>query len=195
MDTKTPRTSKRNIAVIGDIFCDILASNMVALPRWGEDTLSPISILPGGSALNTTVHCANYSQFTVSAMHVTLHSAVGCDSQAKVCCDILQDSTITANVITVPNGRTGTCLVLSGEDRAFVTDRGVVDDMVLDWFKCDDIFTAETCHLHCAGFYNCGAMAPHWRELLEKVTDIHVAHLIGLIFVRIRRSSMMSQHL
>lgn len=162
--------SRPNIAVIGDIFCDILASNMASLPRWGEDMLSSISILPGGSALNTTVHCANYSHFNINRITVTLHSAVGCDSQAAVCCEkLLQDDAISTNIIKVPNSRTGTCLVLSGEDRAFVTDRGVVNDMVLDWFNLDDIFTTELCHLHCAGFYNCGAMAPQWSLLLKKV--------------------------
>lgn len=52
-----------NIAIVGDIFCDILVTNLKDIPQWGQDTLSEISILPGGSALNTTVHAANYSSF------------------------------------------------------------------------------------------------------------------------------------
>jgi hypothetical protein len=49
------------INIIGDIYCDIVASNLESLPSWGGDVLSKgISILPGGSCLNTTLHMANY---------------------------------------------------------------------------------------------------------------------------------------
>lgn len=52
-----------SLVIFGDIFCDILVSNLSNLPSWGEDSLGSISILPGGSALNTTIHAANYSSY------------------------------------------------------------------------------------------------------------------------------------
>ena len=159
-----------HIAIIGDIFCDILASRLPQLPQWGEDSLAPIQILPGGSALNTTIHCAQYINFMHGSLEVVLHSAVGDDSQAVICCEALRSDGIRTNIVKRSDSRTGTCLVLSGNsDRAFITDRGCINDMTLEWFDINDIFTIGTRHLHCAGFYNCGAMVPHWRSLLEMV--------------------------
>jgi hypothetical protein len=52
-----------NLAIVGDIFCDILVANLTEMPQWGQDTLSEIALLPGGSALNTAIHGANYAQY------------------------------------------------------------------------------------------------------------------------------------
>jgi hypothetical protein len=52
-----------NLAIVGDIFCDILVANLKEMPQWGQDTLSEIALLPGGSALNTAIHGANYAHY------------------------------------------------------------------------------------------------------------------------------------
>lgn len=159
-----------NISIVGDIFCDIVASNLTEMPRWGEDTLSAISILPGGSALNTTLHCAKYVSYKGKSNKIVLYSAVGDDPQGKICNDALKDELVVcSNVVKISGGKTGTCLVLSGADRAFVTDRGCINDMRLNWFDVDSIINNGTSHVHCAGLYNCGAMASDWKILLEQV--------------------------
>ena len=44
------------INVIGDVFVDIIASGLEAIPEWEKDTLATIRTFPGGSALNTVMH-------------------------------------------------------------------------------------------------------------------------------------------
>jgi hypothetical protein len=76
------------------------------------------------------------------------------------------------------NTRTGSCIVLSGAtDRAFISDRGCVDQMTLEWFENLALSDKNLSHLHCAGYYNCTAMRDSWPRLLKMV-------LTALTFLR-----------
>jgi sugar/nucleoside kinase (ribokinase family) len=50
-----------HLCVVGDVFCDISATGLTALPRWGGDVAveRPIRMLPGGSGLNSAVLLAS----------------------------------------------------------------------------------------------------------------------------------------
>lgn len=194
-----------SLAIFGDIFCDILVSNLSDLPSWGEDRLGSITILPGGSALNTTVHAANYSSyrfiyfiiyfiiyfldlylsisisipnllnliyFRQSNLKVHILSAIGSDVQGHTCNQALLKDNIITELVIKNNSRTGSCIVLSGHDRAFISDRGCIDEMTLDWFENINFTENKILHLHCAGYYNCGAMRNYWPSLLQMVISI-----------------------
>lgn len=80
------------VAIVGDSFCDLLAS-VGTLPVWGSDVVTsrPLEMVPGGSALNTAVQldnmCRVFDAFPASSVprqagppSVVLHSVVGRDS-------------------------------------------------------------------------------------------------------------------
>ena len=69
------------IRILGDSFCDIVASDMDGLPKQGGDVLARIGLCAGGSGLNSTVHGANYVAVFGSAVNFELYSAVGTDFQ------------------------------------------------------------------------------------------------------------------
>lgn len=129
----------RQLAIIGDVFCDLSATGMAGLPQWGGDreVASPIRMLPGGSGLNSAIQLASYQTDPArdaiaphgAGVHTVLHAALGHDSF----CDFLQDQAAAAGVdmrkISVspepsPDGDgrvgvqaapgTGVCMVLSG---------------------------------------------------------------------------------
>lgn len=43
--------------------------------------------------------------------------------------------------------------------------------MTLDWFGNINFVENKAFHLHCAGYYNCGAMKDHWPSLLQMVCE------------------------
>mmetsp|Transcript_12589 Transcript_12589/g.19017 ORF Transcript_12589/g.19017 Transcript_12589/m.19017 type:complete len:331 (+) Transcript_12589:172-1164(+) len=157
-----------SIAVFGDIFCDIVASSMSTMPNWGEDVLAPIRIVAGGSGLNTTLHAAAFAASGESGVRMTLFSAVGDDAQGIICQRALHQDYVDSRVVIRPDLQTGTCIVLSGQDRGFVTDRGCIQHMSLEWFPCWVNGVEEATHVHCAGYYNCDNMKPHWEEIFQK---------------------------
>jgi len=69
----------KSINMIGDIFVDLLASNINVLPLWGTDTLSKIKIIPGGSALNASTHATNFVKLKNYPIKVNLFSSLGDD--------------------------------------------------------------------------------------------------------------------
>ena len=79
----SPPSSEINI--IGDIFADIIVSKLEHLPKWGTDTLGKISTIPGGSALNTTLHAAYYVEQRDYRNKINIFSAIGNDSLGKLC--------------------------------------------------------------------------------------------------------------
>lgn len=86
-------TSSQHITVLGDIFCDIIAS-VQHLPDWGKDMHAPIRILPGGSGLNTVLHGANYAHMCnpnldSNGVFFRFFSATGCDAQGDICHKVL----------------------------------------------------------------------------------------------------------
>jgi hypothetical protein len=69
------------IRILGDCFCDIVASDMECLPKEGGDVLARIGLCAGGSGLNSTIHGANYADVFGSTASFEIFSAVGTDFQ------------------------------------------------------------------------------------------------------------------
>ena len=137
------------ISIIGDLFCDVLASTQ-KLPSWGTDTLaSGIQLLPGGSALNSAIHASKYVELKGYQIKISVCGAVGDDMFSGIMKKAIKDNDIEDHVVVRTGARTGSCIVMSSNrDRCFVTDRGVVDEMKLDWFQESGIISLETRHLH-----------------------------------------------
>jgi hypothetical protein len=75
------RSRRRNIAVVGDCFVDILAVGLDSLPSWGSDLRAPqIAIAPGGSGMNTATHLSALlaNAAPVHPIYCDLHSVLGC---------------------------------------------------------------------------------------------------------------------
>lgn len=169
------------ISVIGDIFCDVLAGPVRDMPVWGADALASIRLLPGGSGLNTVLHGANYaaavsqqqrhdSRRTGSAAVFRYFSSIGDDAQGELLQRAVDNAPLVENHLSKRIGqRTPTCIVLSGPaDRAFVSDRGCIDVMQLDWFDMVKLLDCD--HIHVAGFFNCTSMRHQVKQLFELVT-------------------------
>jgi sugar/nucleoside kinase (ribokinase family) len=167
----------KEIIVIGDIFCDIIALDVKLPDAWGTDTLSKeIKVVAGGSALNVTVHAANYSAHLNEIVKLHLLSCTGNDFQGKVCRDALNHPCIdSSRVIVNESARTGSCIVLSGaSDRSFVTDRGCIKDMKIDWFNQEELFSPTTSHIHIGGFYNCDTLQEDVCDLLMRAVEQNI---------------------
>jgi sugar/nucleoside kinase (ribokinase family) len=97
------------------------------MSSWGEDALcKDISIVAGGSLLNSAVHGANFSAYRQVDIQINAFGVVGLDTQGDICMKAMrQHPLIVDKVIEKSEYTTGTCIVLSGEqDRLFVTSRG-----------------------------------------------------------------------
>ena len=167
--------SKKKLVVIGDTFCDIIALDVRLPSTWGTDTLTrEIKVVAGGSALNITLHAANYSEFLGSEVTVHFFSSTGADFQGHVCRDSLQHPCLDATKVLIDeNLRTGSCIVLSGvDDRSFVTDRGCIKDLSSSWFPRDSLLSSSMNHIHIGGFYNCDALQSEIPLLLREAREL-----------------------
>lgn len=159
----------KRICIIGDIFFDIVAKDVRVLPaRWSTDTLaSSIQQIPGGSALNCSMHASNYLEYKCNTnMKIAVFSAVGNDIAGQTCKDTLATKgCIEDNVVVKDNLRTGSCIVISGDnERCFITDRGCVNDLAIDWFPLSDILATNLIHI--TGYYNCSGLHAGILDLL-----------------------------
>jgi sugar/nucleoside kinase (ribokinase family) len=165
------------ISIIGDLFCDILASTQ-NLPTWGTDTLaSGIQLLPGGSAFNSAVYASKYTRLKEYPIQISLYGAVGNDMFSGIMKKAIHDNDIVDHVVARPGARTGSCIVMSSnKDRCFITDRGVVDEMKLEWFEESesDIIPPETRHLHVGGYYNLGVLKAELESLLKRALSLGI---------------------
>mmetsp|Transcript_30576 Transcript_30576/g.56977 ORF Transcript_30576/g.56977 Transcript_30576/m.56977 type:complete len:215 (+) Transcript_30576:125-769(+) len=163
-----------SITMVGDIFCDIVASNLSDIPSWGEDSLcKDIAIVAGGSLLNSAVHGANYSSYRQSSIKINTFGVVGRDVQGDICMKALKSNSLIVNhVIERQDHSTGTCIVLSGkQDRLFVTSRGCLESMTLDLFS-GDVFLNDATHIHAAGFYNFSqSVRQNWLGLFRNAKE------------------------
>jgi len=69
------------LRIIGDSFCDVVAASMESLPKLGGDVLANISLVAGGSGINSAIHGANYCSFRELPIDIELVTAVGNDFQ------------------------------------------------------------------------------------------------------------------
>ena len=160
---------RRTILVVGDSFCDVNAGPLTSLPQWGINTVSPAPILaqPGGAALNV----ASWLQRLRG--DACLFSGIGSDQFGdmlrrhleKIGVRLLEAKSADAALPT------GVCMVLSGpEDRAFCSHFGVSDSFdaaeLLDG-KVLRQLQPPLAHVHCAGFFSCGALRKTLPALLR----------------------------
>jgi sugar/nucleoside kinase (ribokinase family) len=167
----------RTILVVGDAFCDVNAGPLTTLPRWGTNTVSPEPILahPGGAALNV----ASWLQ-RLRGGNVALFTGIGRDAFGDLLRLHLSSFGVrlleAASDSTAP---TGVCMVLSGpEDRAFCSHFGVADTFDASELVAHDAqalrrLSPRLGHVHCAGFYSCGAL----RKTLPAL--LHAARCLG----------------
>jgi len=161
--------------VIGDIFCDILAKNVRVLPTWGADTLSSkITMIAGGSSLNSIIHASHIRKKSPEPLiALRLFSSVAKDMQGQVCLQALKENDIDINNVVLMDNvshSTGTCIVISNsDDRSFITDRGCISNLSVDWFDINKLLDCN--HLHYGGFYNCDEMQVDCIELFRKVSS------------------------
>lgn len=161
----------KRISILGDIFFDIVAKDVKVLPsRWSTDTLaSSIQQIPGGSALNCTMHASNYLEYKSNPnVKVAIFSAIGNDFAGRTCKDTFVSSgSIEDKVVVKENSRTGSCIVISGDsERCFITDRGCINDLAVDWFSLSDILATNL--IHVTGFYNCSGLHEGISGLLSE---------------------------
>ena len=165
----------KNLVIIGDVFCDIIALDVKLIDSWGTDTLSKeIRVLAGGSALNIAIHGANYSALFGSHVKIHFFSEIGTDFQGEVCRKALNHQCIDSSKLNAKIGnRTGSCIVLSGAtDRSFVTDRGCIKDLSLNCFEEKDYLSESNGHIHVGGFYNCDTLQAEVPELLKRAKSL-----------------------
>ncbi len=163
------RAGGPHIAIVGDIFCDIVIGGLARLPIWQEDVTvpEPIQLLAGGGALNAAVQVDLLQR--KSGGVVDLHSLIGRDALGDVIKRRLARTSIRlfagrASATT----RTGSCVCLSGaKDRAFVTYRGAVAE--LSGRHLDMKALASANHIHVAGYYNCPKLWGDLEDLFENL--------------------------
>eukprot|EP01038_Epipyxis_sp_PR26KG_P007449 gene7449-10153_t len=179
-------TSTAKVAVIGDIFCDILTSGIVNLPQWEADTLSNgIELMAGGGGLNTCKHAENYAIWSNKNIVFSLCSVVGEDYWGTVCLESLQSLNMniinTEFILKDQQFPTGVCIVLSSLEKAsrgFISCRGWVGEMMLDQFNFSSIIQHD--HIHIAGYFNLSKIKPNLPNFLEKVVTANENITISL---------------
>lgn len=162
--------STKRINFLGDIFCDVVASNVRDISHWGGDTKAAISFLPGGSCLNAICHAEALRSYLGLSTEISIFSAVGDDLQGKICLEKLESIGISIkDVIIYPNLHTPTCIVFSGDgERSFITDSGTCEMMTCNDFNQENIFRCD--HLHVAEFYSCVGLMPSLLSVLKEVS-------------------------
>lgn len=171
-----------SINFIGDIYCDIMISEVIEMPKWGEDALGKTNIFAGGSSLNSIVHAKGFCDAAGMSVNLKLFSSVSEDMQGKLCLDFLKSQQIAVDTISqckTSESSTGTCVVFSGQrDRCFISDRGCVALQSYKWFDESKLFDCN--HLHLGGFYNCSTLLSEAVELFSMVSPSSV-ELLSLV--------------
>ena len=177
MAATSTRVGRRTILVVGDSFCDVNAGPLNTLPQWGVNVVSPAPILahPGGAALNVASWLQRLRGDTA------LFSGIGRDAFG----DLLRShcSKLGVRLIEATSDAsrpTGVCIVLAGpEDRAFCSHFGVADTFDASELLDRDGHALRTLqprlgHIHCAGFYSCGALRKTLPALLKAARELGV---------------------
>jgi sugar/nucleoside kinase (ribokinase family) len=91
-------------------------------------------------------------------------------AQGSICSEAMNHPLLKQSVCKDHGYSTGTCIVLShGGDRSFITDRGCVDRMSLQWFGGIDAVLQNCAAIHIAGYYNLGLLRQELIELCRQV--------------------------
>eukprot|EP01064_Diplonema_japonicum_P033959 TRINITY_DN6856_c0_g1_i1.p2 TRINITY_DN6856_c0_g1~~TRINITY_DN6856_c0_g1_i1.p2 ORF type:complete len:326 (+),score=78.35 TRINITY_DN6856_c0_g1_i1:41-1018(+) len=159
------------ISVIGDIYVDVVASQLSSLPGWGEDrTVGVIKTILGGSAANTARHMKGINP----NLQIALIGSIGNDANGASTVQTLRESGLedwceTGPASIAPDEVTGSCIVLSGAaDRAFVSCNGANGGLYPHKDPDAVKFMKGSSHIHVHGYYNClGLQTNDFAEFLE----------------------------
>jgi sugar/nucleoside kinase (ribokinase family) len=173
------RNTKHRLTIIGDVFCDVLASGVSVLPQWGEDSTASNEVVlrAGGSGLNTAVWVDSLGEeIAVRIPRVYGRRDTHFTETIRNC--LRTTGIVVIDPITHPeiledeleqeveqdrlDWRTGVCLCISGAyDRSFVSYRGGNGKFQYSDFESRALVPYNTTHVHIAGFYNCPGI---WGE-------------------------------
>lgn len=148
------------VAVIGDIYVDLLCK-VDELPVWGEDRLASTTLLaPGGSAASTARFLG-----ALGGVAVRLFSAVGDDAFGAFFRARLEEegcASTDGSVAVLAGVPTSVCVVLSGpSDRGFVSCNSTNSLLEPSMFSRELLLQCR--HVHVGGFFNMARM--HTPEL------------------------------
>ena len=159
----TQEHRKIRVAVVGDIFADVVASGVDKLPDWGTDTAcpQPIGVQAGGGSLNTAVHL---KVLLGDAGEVALHSVQVDDDFGRIIAQRLADAGVQScgpkySAGDGPGGAgTAVCVVISGaHDRCFISHYGAAGQFAPAHIDEARLHAAAS-HLHVGGYYNLHSM-------------------------------------
>ena len=168
------KSKMQTITVIGDIFCDIIATSVPRLPAvWGTDTVvtDPITVHSGGSGLNTSVWLKNLLKDDTSGNQIRVQitrNFAKSDGLGNSVEDALEKAgvEIISPIDQSQLSSLGTCICLSGNaDRSFVTYRGGNERFTFSDFEFAQLVSKNQIHVHIAGYYNCPGL---WNENAKK---------------------------
>ena len=170
MESNTNKVS--NILVVGDAFIDIVTTmDRLEITPGGDKLASSISLLPGGSGLNTSVRMKEIGK---NSLNVIFFSAIGDDEQGKLLSKAVVDGGVNPNFIVMSEYATGSCIVLSTKDeRSFITNRGVINRITCKDFNgpngepFNGSLNGDLDHVHVAGYYNCPRLSIGIESALE----------------------------
>ena len=149
------------VAIIGELNVDLLASGLRQEPRLGQEILArDFEITLGGASAIFACGIARLGR------GVTFVSQVGADEFGKFCVDVLSQKGIsTDNISVAKESKTGVTIVLSTpEDRALVTYLGAIAELGFDDVPLSVIDGHR--HLHLTSFYLQKVLQPDFRRLM-----------------------------
>ena len=160
---KRHKASQPTVTVIGDIFCDVIATSLRQLPSvWGTDTVisTPITVQSGGSGLNTAVWLnsviAAHALKKPPTVQISINFREDGEFESLVRDKLSDSGVVQIAPIDSSESAVGTCICLSGEtDRSFVTYRGGNEKFGFSDYNFEDLVTQNQQHVHIAGYYNC----------------------------------------
>lgn len=164
--------------IVGDAFVDFFCYLENDWPELGGDACltSPISVRAGGSGLNTaTVLKFLAQQLVKQASDIVIQTVLNPnDDNGRILLDHLSKHGL--NLINCrpedSNSATGHCVVVvSSNDRSFMTHRGCVGEFAAHQIKVEPLVDVTgDLHVHVAGFFN---MPGFWNgQLLEQLEQV-----------------------
>ena len=170
-----PNQRRARVSVLGDLFCDVVATNVAALPEWGGDARTDsVGMYAGGSAANVASHLRSLARSRADGADadVTLFAALGetGDAVEHMLARHLREAGVELDAVRVPGTTIGTCIVLSGaSDRAFVSCSGSTGALRLADLPLDRVADAD--HLHVGGVFMLHSLSRDLGAMLDRVLE------------------------
>jgi sugar/nucleoside kinase (ribokinase family) len=156
-----PDKSTNEIAVIGELNVDLVASGLKTEPKLGQEVLARDFEITLGSA--SAIFASGIARLGRS---VTFVSRVGRDKFGRFCLDTLGEKGISADSISVTDKtKTGVTVVLSTpKDRALVTYLGAIAELSYNDVPLEVLDGHR--HLHLTSYYLQTALQPDFPRLM-----------------------------